>query len=108
MGSRMRQMRETEPRVSRRDFLRAAGVAGAVGVSGGLLGAHAKEALGQDHGGHAAGGDAAGGRTTEMDMSHGGNGTAGDVDLSRFDPTEFLRDFDYGGGAPGGGGAGGG
>jgi manganese oxidase len=96
----MRQMREAEPRVSRRDFLRAAGVAGAVGVSGGLLGAHAREALGQDHGGHTAGqakgGDAAGGQATEMDMSHGGNGTAGDVDLSRFDPTEFLRDFDYG------------
>ena len=25
--------------------------------------------------------------------SHGGNGVVGDVDLSRFDPTKFLRDF---------------
>lgn len=92
-------MREAGRGVSRRDFLRAAG---AVGVSGGLLGAHAKGALGQDHGAH------------EMEMgtgmSHGGNGTAGDVDLSRFDPTEFLRDFDYGqerreGGGPSGSGS---
>ena len=82
--------------VSRRDFLRAAGVAGAVGVSGGLLGARARGALGQDHGGHemGAGGGGSGGGAPAM--SHGGNGTSGDVDLSRFDPTKFLRHFDYG------------
>ena len=74
--------------LSRRDFLRAAGVVGAVGVSGGALGTHMNRAVGQEggHGGH--GGEIAGG--------HGGNGTVGDVDLSRFNPTKFLRDFDYG------------
>jgi FtsP/CotA-like multicopper oxidase with cupredoxin domain len=82
-------MRRVEGAVSRRDFLRAAGVAGAVGVSGGLLGAHAGQALGQDHTGHEMSAGATG-------MSHGGNGTAGDVDVSRFDPMKFLRDFDYG------------
>jgi manganese oxidase len=85
-------MRGTDRAVSRRDFLRAAGVAGAVGVSGGLLGARAGRAMGQDHAGHqmeAGGGGASG-------TSHGGNGTAGDVDVSRFDPMRFLRDFDYG------------
>ena len=74
--------------VSRRDFLRAAGVAGALGVSGSLLGASA--AFGHDgvehgasHGVADSGGMAA----------HGGNGTVGDVDLSKFDPSRFLRQF---------------
>lgn len=88
--------------LSRRDFLRAAGVAGAAGVSGGILGARA--AWGQDGGGMdpeempgmPGSGDMAGGGEDAMDMSHGGNGTVGNVDTSRFDPMEFLRDFDYG------------
>jgi FtsP/CotA-like multicopper oxidase with cupredoxin domain len=70
--------------LSRRDFLRAAGVVGAIGVSGGALGAHAGRSAGQEthHGGVGA-----------THGVHGGNGVVGDVDLSRFDPTEFLRDF---------------
>ncbi len=77
--------------LTRRGFLRAAGVLGAVGASGGLLGARA--ARGQDMSGMEGG---AGGGSGEMDMSHGGNSTQGNVDTSRFDPMEFLRDFDYG------------
>ena len=73
---------------SRRDFLRVTGAVGALGASGAVLGAHVERALGQEahhHGGHATG-----------HSSHGGNGVVGDVDLSRFDPTKFLRDFDRG------------
>lgn len=62
-----------------------------MGVSGGLLGVHANRAFGHDGEQHGAGRD--GGMSG---MSHGGNGVVGDVDLSRFDPTKFLRDFDYG------------
>jgi manganese oxidase len=77
--------------VSRRDFLRAAGVAGALGVSGSLLGARA--ALGQGGEGHGANhGTADSGGMA----AHGGNGTVGDVDLSRFDPSNFLRHFYWG------------
>ncbi len=86
--------------VSRRDFLRTAGVAGAVGISGGALGlraaggvgalgiaggalgAHASRAAGQEGKQEGHGGDA--------ESPHGG---VGDVDLSRFDPSKFLRDF---------------
>ena len=76
--------------LSRRDFLRVTGAMGAVGASGAVLGTHIERALGQEahhQGGHApvAGHD-----------SHGGNGVVGDVDLSRFDPTRFLRDFYWG------------
>ena len=76
--------------LSRRDFLRVTGAVGAIGASGVVLGAHVERALGQEaphQGGHApvAGHD-----------SHGGNGVVGDVDLSRFDPTRFLRDFYWG------------
>jgi manganese oxidase len=80
-----------EPRgISRREFLRAAGT---LGVSGGLLGAHMGQARGQDGGHHS--GDAV--RTQTQDTgSHGGNGTVGDVDTSRFDPSVFLRDFYWG------------
>jgi len=69
--------------ISRGNFLKAAGVAGAVGLSGGLLGVHA--ARGSVHTG--PGGPEGGGTAG----SHGGNGTVGDVDLSRFDPTVFLE-----------------
>ena len=89
--------------LSRRDFLRTAGVVGAVGVSSGALGAHVNRAVGQEgghgghagHGGHGGHGGAAMGHGGAAGM-HGGNGTVGDVDLSRFDPTRFLRHFDYG------------
>src|ERR671910_947583 len=78
--------------LSRRDFLRASGAVGAVGISGGVLGAYAADARGQDEGvgsgGH--GGDVGSAPT------HMGNTLVGDVDLSRFDPTEFLRDFYWG------------
>src|SRR3712207_1077356 len=50
--NRMARMDGSELGVSRRDFLRAAGVAGALGVSGGLLGARA--ALGHDGEEHGA------------------------------------------------------
>src|SRR5829696_2521261 len=81
----------SESGVSRRDFLRAAGVAGALGVSGSLLGAraalgHNGEEHGASHGAADSGGMAA----------HGGNGTVGDVDLSKFDPSKFLRQFYWG------------
>jgi manganese oxidase len=77
--------------VSRRDFLRAAGVAGALGVSGSLLGAraalgHDGEAHGASHGVADSGGMAA----------HGGNGAVGEVDLSKFDPSKFSRQFYWG------------
>ena len=74
--------------ISRRDFLRAAGT---LGISGGLLGAYAGQALGhngEDHGSHGAAE-----AETEHMSSHGGNSTVGNVDTSRFDPSEFVRDF---------------
>ncbi|CAN5713978.1 hypothetical protein BH18ACT11_BH18ACT11_13030 [soil metagenome] len=73
--------------LSRRDFLRVTGAVGAVSASGAVLGAHVERALGQEvhhQPGHVAGGGHG---------FHGGNGVVGDVDLSRFDPTVFLRDF---------------
>ncbi len=81
--------------LSRRDFLRAAGVTGALGVSGGLLGAQAARGQSQDSG---MGGMNHGSAKASEDMMHlhMGNQTVGDVDLSRFDPTAFLRSFDYG------------
>src|SRR5919112_5769645 len=87
----MARMYGSESGVSRRDFLRAAGVAGALGVSGSLLGAraalgHNGEMHGASHGAADSGGMAA----------HGGNGTVGDVDLSKFDPSTFLRQFYWG------------
>ncbi|MGH9001629.1 MAG: multicopper oxidase domain-containing protein, partial [Acidimicrobiia bacterium] len=33
---------------------------------------------------------------TPHDAAHGGNMVIGEVDLSRFDPTAYLTDFDYG------------
>ena len=104
----------SEQGFSRRDFLRTAGVAGALGVSGGALGlraagvtgslgaagvalgAHAGRAHGQGNSGGKVAGDAgehdAGGHEGDVGQ-HGGTG---DVDLSRFDPSEFLRDFYWG------------
>jgi len=70
--------------LSRRDFLRVTGAVGAFGASGAVLGTHIEQALGQE--GHHQGVHVAG-------AGHGGNGVVGDVDLSQFDPTRFLRDF---------------
>ena len=73
--------------LSRRDFLRVTGAVGAVGASGAVLGAYGERALGQEahhQGGHVEG---------DGHHFHGGNGVVGDVDLSLFDPTKFLRDF---------------
>jgi FtsP/CotA-like multicopper oxidase with cupredoxin domain len=80
-------------RLSRRDFLRASGAAGALGISGSVLGAYAANARGQsvEHGPGGHGGGEAGSAPTHM-----GNTVVGDVDLSRFDPTEFLRSFYWG------------
>jgi len=81
---------EAAAALSRRDFLRVTGAVGAFGASGAVLGAHVERALGQEahhQGGHVSGAG---------HDSHGGNGVVGDVDLSRFDPTRFLRDFYWG------------
>lgn len=95
----MAGMDGSEPGVSRRDFLRAAGVAGALGVSGSLLGAraalgHDGEDHGSDHGG--SHGERHGTADTGGMSVHGGNGAVGEVDLSRFDPSKFLREFYWG------------
>src|SRR5215210_5807936 len=93
LANRVRGARMSEAEnwgISRRDFLRAAGT---LGVSGGLLGAYAGRARGQD--GH-HGEEVAQAATGEHMSSHGGNSTVGSVDTSRFDPTEFLRSFDWG------------
>jgi FtsP/CotA-like multicopper oxidase with cupredoxin domain len=91
----MERMDGSRWEVSRRDFLRAAGVAGALGVSGSLLGARA--ALGQGGEGHGANHGASHGAADSGGMvAHAGNGTVGDVDLSRFDPSNFLRHFYWG------------
>ena len=73
---------------SRRNFLRAAG---ALGISGALLGAYVSGARGQEE---TRGGDVSSAGAEHS--SHGGNETTGSVDTSRFDPTEFLRDFYWG------------
>src|SRR5918995_213494 len=79
--------------LSRRDFLRASGTVGALGISGAVLGAYAADARGQDGG---AGSAHHGGREAGSAPTHMGNTVVGDVDLSRFDPTEFLRSFYWG------------
>src|SRR5215218_4134003 len=68
--------------LSRRDFLRASGAVGAVGISGGVLGAYAADARGQDGG---AGSEHHGGGEVSSAPTHMGNTVVGDVDLSRFD-----------------------
>src|SRR5215207_7244291 len=80
--------------LSRRDFLRASGAAGALGISGSVLGVYAANARGQD-GGVGSGGH--GGGEVGSAPTHMGNRVVGDVDLSRVDPTGFLRDFYWGG-----------
>ena len=69
-------------RLSRRELLRGAGVlaaAGGTSVIAGRAGAAAPSM--NDH---------------ESGVGHGGNMVMGEVDLSRFDPSVFLTDFDYG------------
>ncbi len=101
-------------RFSRRDFLRTAGVAGALGVSGGALGLRAAGVTGSlgaagvtlgAHTGRAAAQDDVGGKVAGDAAEHdagghegdvGQHGGKGDVDLSRFDPSEYLRDFYWG------------
>src|SRR5919107_5001528 len=81
-------MREVQRHgISRRAFLQ---VAGALGLSGALLGARASAAQGRE--GQAEDVSSAGAEHS----SHGGNSTVGGVDTSRFDPSEFLRDFYWG------------
>ncbi|MGB3635457.1 MAG: multicopper oxidase domain-containing protein, partial [Rubrobacteraceae bacterium] len=77
--------------ISRKDFLRTMGVVGALGTSGAVLGAHSRRALGHDgqHGEEVV-------QEATAHSSHGGNGTAGSVDTSRFDPMAFLRNFYWG------------
>ncbi len=82
--------------VSRRDFLRAAGAVGAVGASAGVLGAHAGRAAGQGNSGGKVAGDAGEHDAGAHEGDVGEHGGTGDVDLSRFDPSEFLRDFYWG------------
>ncbi len=89
-------MKEISEGLSRKDFLRAAGVTGALGVSGALLGAHAGRAAGQDDVGGKVAGDAAEHDAGGHEGMVGQHGGTGDVDLSRFDPSEFLRDFYWG------------
>jgi manganese oxidase len=79
--------------LSRRDFLRTSGAVGAVGISGSVLGAYAADARGQVGG---AGSEHHGGGEVDSAPMHMGNTVVGDVDLSRFNPTEFLRDFYWG------------
>src|SRR5918998_1305403 len=75
--------------LSRRDFFCGKGGVGGLCGSGAVLGAHVERALGQEahhHGGHV-------GHAEAGHSFHGGNGVVGDVNLSRFDPTKFLRNF---------------
>ena len=74
--------------ISRRNFLRTAGV---LGVSGALLGGHVSRSQGQEEDGE---GDVSSAGAEHS--SHGGNETTGSVDTSRFEPSEFLRDFYWG------------
>ncbi len=114
-GTELVRVGEPGSGVSRRDFLKTAGVAGALGVSGGALGlraaggvgalgiaggalgAHVGTAHGQEDNATAPEGETGG----EIDAAGhegdvGGHGGKGDVDLSRFDPSDFLRDFYWG------------
>jgi manganese oxidase len=92
-GVRSAMAGELGQRLSRRDFLRASGTVGALGISGAVLGAYAADARGQDGG---AGSEHHGGGEVGSTPTHMGNTVVGDVDLSRFDPTEFLRSFYWG------------
>jgi manganese oxidase len=70
-------------RLSRRDLLRGAGTLAAAGTTAAIARRAGAEAPPEVH--HAGSLEA-----------HAGNMVVGDVDLSRFDPTAFLTDFDHG------------
>jgi len=70
-----------DPRVSRRDLLKASAL-GAVGLAAG--------------GGALAATRASSAQTTDGPDHIHAMGVGGEVDLSRFDPTHFLTNFDYG------------
>ncbi len=77
-------------KISRRDLLKLGAAAGVVGlvVAGGPLVSSVSGNAHQHSNPPSA---------TAMGMVHGDNsGTVGDVDLSKFDPTQFLYDFDWG------------
>jgi FtsP/CotA-like multicopper oxidase with cupredoxin domain len=113
-GLELARTGESGSGLSRRDFLRSAGVAGALGISGGALGLRAAGVTGSlgaagvalgAHAGLAAGQEDAGGKVAGDAAEHdagghegmvGQHGGKGDVDLSRFDPSEFLRAFYWG------------
>ncbi len=114
-GTGILRAEESGEGFSRRDFLRTAGVAGALGVSGGALGlraagvtgaslgaagvalgAHAGPAHAQGNSGGKVAGDAGEHDAGAHEGDVGRHGGTGDVDLSRFDPSEFLRDFYWG------------
>ncbi len=101
-GAELARVGEPGLGVSRRDFLRTAGIAGALGVSGGALGLRAAGVTGAlGAAGVAAGAHAGPAHGQEMDAGGhegmvGQHGGQGDVDLSKFDPSKFLRDFYWG------------
>ncbi len=75
-------------RVSRRDFLKAGvlGTGALAGLAAIQRAASPAASPSPAHSGHAQ----------DDPMGHGGSGTVGDVDLSRFDPTAFASTFDRG------------
>jgi manganese oxidase len=82
--------------ISRRDLFKLGAAAGMAGfmVAGGPLIATVS-GNGDPHDAHPPSTPLKEG--TGMGMGHGDNsGTMGDVDLSKFDPTQFLYDFDWG------------
>jgi manganese oxidase len=85
-GARVSEVEERS--FSRRNFLRAGGI---LGISGALLGVPVSGVRAQEEN---RGGDVSSAGAEHS--SHGGNETTGSVDTSRFDPTEFLRDFYWG------------
>jgi FtsP/CotA-like multicopper oxidase with cupredoxin domain len=76
--------------------LRAAGVTGSLGAAGAALGAHAGWAAAQGNSGGKVAGEAAEHDAGAHEGDVGQHGGTGDVDLSQFDPSEFLRDFYWG------------
>lgn len=79
-------------KISRRDFLKLGAAAGAVSVLA-VTGANLTAA--EAYSPHRA--TLQPGDETMPGMAHGDNsGTMGDVDLTKFDPSQFLVNFDYG------------
>jgi FtsP/CotA-like multicopper oxidase with cupredoxin domain len=74
-------------RLSRRDLLRGAGALAAAGTTSVMAGAGLTPRAGR------AGAEPVHDPAAHL---HGGNMVVGDVDLSRFDPSAYMVDFDYG------------